>query len=370
MERTPLSVSVCRYYFLILLCLAGGARYVVAQPPATVVVRIQPVGDSTLVTTSLNRIEKRALLITFQTRDARHPPHYAFRILESDDTRWVDCGDADRVLLAQLRGGKYRIEVEDRANRAKGELTFEIERTIFENHWIWVVGFLYLLIIVGVVIYLFFLYRYQQKLRLLQMREHVARDLHDDMGSQLSSISIMSQNMEQMARQNPELARKAMARIGETARQVMDNMSDIVWSVNPDNDSLARIVERMKDYGSELFDLSSTTIEFRVDEKAMKSSLSMDKRHDFFLIFKEALANAARYAGADAVRVKIEHPPGFVRLTVRDDGRGFDPDSPPKSKGGNGLQNMQDRAAKIGADLKIDSVAGQGTSVMLTLSAP
>lgn len=369
MERTPTSVSAYWLAILTFFCL-GIAHYGLSQASTTIDIQIHVFRDS-IFSPSLNgSIKERALLVLIHTRAARQKPHYKFRIKESDDFKWIDCGGANQVMLAQLRGGKQTIEVKDIANQAEGKLTFEIERTIFEDYWAWSIGFLYLLGVMGVVIYLLFLYRYQQKLRLLRMREHVARDLHDDMGSQLSSISVMSQNMEQMARQNPALARKAMARIGETARQVMDNMSDIVWSVDPENDSLARIVERMKDYISELFDLSETKITFEADEKVLKTSLSMDKRHDFFLIYKEALANAARYAQASSVQVKIEHPPGFLRLTIRDNGRGFDPARPPQSKGGNGLKNMKSRAAKIGATYELSSLPGHGTTLILTLAFP
>lgn len=369
MERTSIFVPPLGLACLTVLYF-GVVMHTISQPSATVDIHIQLLGDSIPLFSQDKLLKKRSLRVIFQTRDVQHNPHYEYRLLESDDIGWQDCGNANQVILAQLRGGKQTIEVKDTANQAYGKRAFEIERTIFENYWIWAIAFMYLLVVVGVVIYLLFLYRYQQKLRLLRMREHVARDLHDDMGSQLSSISIMSQNMEQMARQNPELARKAMARIGETARQVMDNMNDIVWSVDPENDSLARIVERMRDYSSELFDLSETKIEFEADEKVLKTSLTLDKRHDFFLIFKEALANAARYAQASSVQVKIEHPPGFLRLTVRDDGRGFDPAFPPQSKGGNGLKNMKSRAAKIGAVLKIDSAPSQGTTLILTLAVP
>ena len=156
-------------------------------------------------------------------------------------------------------------------------------------------------------------------------------------------------------------------RIGETARQVMDTMSDIVWSVNPDNDSLPRIVERMKDFASEVFDLSDTEITFAVSEEVAKVVLATEKRRDFYLIFKEALTNAARYANASAVRVRLEPRPHALLLTVQDDGQGFDPTQPPPTRGGNGLKNMRSRAAKIGAKFQIESAPGQGTSVILTL---
>lgn len=370
MERTTPYGSASRLTLLAFLWL-GVVQYGLSQPSATVEIEILVFRDSTFSPNNLDEIKERALLVTFHTTHAQQTPYYEVKIQGSDKYDWIDCGGANLVYLAQLRGGEQKISVKDIANQAEGERTFKIELSLFESpNRLWVVGILCFLVIVGVIIYLLFLYRYQQKLRLLRIREHVARDLHDDMGSQLSSISIMSQNMEQMARQDPDLARKAMARIGEAARQVMDNMSDIVWSVNPENDSLARIVERMKDYASELFDLSATKIEFEADEKALKTSLPMDKRHDFFLIFKEALANAARYAQASTIQVRIEHPPGVLRLTVRDDGRGFDPACPPKTKGGNGLKNMESRAAKIGAAYKLTSLPGQGTTLILTLAAP
>jgi len=281
---------------------------------------------------------------------------------------WNPANGERRVSYANLHSGPYTflVRAASKTDQGKAKLTrlsFEVRAPFWQHPLFYVLS----LGLVVLVIYLIFSYRYQQKLRLLRMREHVARDLHDDMGSQLSSLSILSQNVQQLAQRDPELARKSMEKIGETARQVMDTMSEIVWNVNPENDSLARIVERMKDFGGELFDLTDTELIFETEEEVLKATLPMEKRRDFFLIFKEALTNAARYAQASTVLLRTEYHHGALRLTIRDDGQGFDPAQPPRSKGGNGLKNMRARAEKIGAELEISSAPHQGTTLILQL---
>ena len=207
----------------------------------------------------------------------------------------------------------------------------------------------------------------RQQARLLAVRHEIARDLHDDMGSRLSSISILSQNIERIALQNPALARQYLTRLGETARQVIDSMGDIVWSINPEMDGLPQVAERMRDFAAEILEPLPTQLDFCLDENLAQTALPPAKRYDFYLIFKEAITNAARYAQADIIHVRLERQPDGLQLTVRDDGVGFDCNNIPPTKGGNGLKNMRVRAGKIGARLEVVSVVGQGTAVVMRL---
>jgi signal transduction histidine kinase len=145
-------------------------------------------------------------------------------------------------------------------------------------------------------------------------------------------------------------------KIGETARQVMDTMSEIVWNVNPENDSLTRIVERLKDFGAEILEPLPTQLDFCLDENPAQTALPHAKRYDFYLIFKEAITNAARYAQADIIHVRLERQPDGLQLTIRDDGVGFDGNRLPPTRGSNGLKNMRARAEKIGVALEVVSV--------------
>lgn len=309
----------------------------------------------------------RSLRIEFQTQSPRLPPRYKVKLLGDGYEQWLEVGASHQVIFTRLGGGKYAILVKDSANACEGQADFEIETTLFETWWFWVITGFYVLGVIGVVFYLLFLYRYQQKLRLLRMREHVARDLHDDMGSQLSSISILSQNLEQMAQQNPDLARHYLKRIGETARQVMDSMSDIVWSVNPEKDALPHMAERMQAFASELFEASDTELHFFLAPELVKTTLELTKRHDFYMIFKEGVTNAARYAQATTVAIRLERKQEILHLSIQDNGVGFDPEHPPRSQGGNGMRNMRVRADKIGATLLVTSAENQGTTLLLTL---
>ena len=123
------------------------------------------------------------------------PPRYQVKLIGDAYEHWLDLGSSTQIVFTRLGGGSYALVVRDSANQCETKVNFEVESTIFENFWFWVIMILYLLGVVAVIFYLLFLYRYQQKLRLLKLREHVARDLHDDMGSQLSSISILSRNV-------------------------------------------------------------------------------------------------------------------------------------------------------------------------------
>lgn len=189
------------------------------------------------------------------------------------------------------------------------------------------------------------------KLREAETRQRIARDLHDDVGSTLSSISILS-------------AAGGQSSLGEKARQAMESMDDVVWSVNPANDSMEQVLQRMKAFAIELFEHQGIALHFHADEAVKTLNLPMEKRKDFYLIFKEAVNNAAKYSGASEVRVNLRNENNLLQLEIRDNGRGFDPAA---AKRGNGLDNMQRRAERMGGKFSIESAPGNGTRVEVSV---
>jgi signal transduction histidine kinase len=191
-------------------------------------------------------------------------------------------------------------------------------------------------------------------------RLRIARDLHDEMGSTLSSISILSEaalrNMQQ------DIDRARFSTIGERTRQVMEAMSDIVWSVNPANDTMENVLQRMKEFASEILEAQDIRLHFDTDDDVKRLTLPMEQRKDFYLLFKEAVNNAAKYSGASDVWVNVQSENGGLLLEVRDNGRGFDP---AQVKRGNGLWNMERRAERMGAKFGLESRAGAGTALRL-----
>ncbi len=135
-------------------------------------------------------------------------------------------------------------------------------------------------------------------------------------------------------------------------------MNDIVWAIHPKNDQFENVIERMQFFAAELLSGKNILLVFNVDEKSKKVKLSMEKRKNFYLIFKEAVTNAYKYSNAGNVKVDITTESGWLCMQIGDDGSGFDPGG--RNPGGNGLKNMRSRSQEIGADLHTSSSLGSG----------
>lgn len=200
-----------------------------------------------------------------------------------------------------------------------------------------------------------------QTLHLSEM-SRISSDLHDEMGSKLSSISILSQVA--LNDLPTEFDKKRFDTIGSRAREVMDTMSDIVWSANPNNDTMPQIIERMKTFAAEILEIQNIKIHFLIDHSVHDIVLKTIERKDTYLIFKEAVNNVAKYAEATAVTIQLRYENPVFLMQIEDNGKGFDPSVP---KAGNGLKNMHTRAKNIGGQLTIKSDKNQGTTIILNL---
>jgi signal transduction histidine kinase len=224
-----------------------------------------------------------------------------------------------------------------------------------------IIGFLSLLTIS---VLLFNRYRINNRNRRLveieRMRNTIARDLHDDIGSTLTSINIISQ----MAVQESSGDTTAFKRIAHHSASMMEGMSDIVWSINPHNDALEHLVTKMKEFATEILEPSGVSYEFSGEETLMNIPLDAMTRKNIFLIFKEALNNAAKYSGADVIRINIRNTGRSLILTIHDNGMGFDASD---GSSGNGLVNMRTRAGAINANIQVKSSNSSGTEVRLVL---
>jgi signal transduction histidine kinase len=197
---------------------------------------------------------------------------------------------------------------------------------------------------------------------LLQQRERISQDLHDDIGSKLSSISILSQVV--LNKMPTGFDTKRLESIGSHAREVLGMMDDIVWSVNPKNDSIQQIIERMKIFAIEILEEQNIQLNLIIDDHIHGIALSAIERKDTYLIFKEAVNNAAKYADATVVTIRLQKENTHLLLQIEDNGKGFDRDI---VRSGNGLKNMNSRAKNLGGTLTINSKPHEGTNILLTL---
>ncbi|MEO8088014.1 MAG: tetratricopeptide repeat protein [Bacteroidota bacterium] len=230
------------------------------------------------------------------------------------------------------------------------------KQTLIKNAFI---GGLALLILLSVFIYNTI--RTRQKLKLQTLRNKIASDLHDDVGSTLSSISIFSE----IAKAQSSEVSPMLEQIGESSRKMLDAMADIVWTINPENDQFEKIILRMKSFAYELLGAKKIDFEFTADDSVSKLKLPMEVRKNLYLIFKEATNNMVKYAAANKASFAISGNSKKLTMFIRDNGKGFDVS---KESQGNGLKNMKKRAMEIGANLLIESEAGTGTTIQLILN--
>ena len=229
-----------------------------------------------------------------------------------------------------------------------------------------------LVVMIGFVILfagmLFVQLRTRRRMQLEEVRTRLSRDLHDDIGSTLSSINILTSVARKKAEAGDVVgAAASLTGISERSQRLQRNMSDIVWSVDPDRDSLEELLVRMREFGASV--LEPKEITYRFDAQGdHNTALPPMVKSNLYLIFKEAVNNAAKHAQATAVSVDISYRNNRLKMTIVDNGRGLpDTNGTSRAHGGNGLRNMRKRAEEMNADLRIASTPQQGTTVDLTI---
>lgn len=197
-----------------------------------------------------------------------------------------------------------------------------------------------------------------------RLREQIASDLHDDIGSNLGSIALISQlGLEQDSL--PGEARADFAEIHRIAERTATSMRDIVWLIDPDNSHSQDLITQMRRAVSErLSDIEQT---FDAKQDAERRELPLELRRHFFFAFKEALNNLSRHAEATKIDVAVHINKRRMKFKVRDNGKGFDPESVNR---GHGLNNLRRRADTLKAKLNIESSPGQGTTVEFDAPLP
>ncbi|HYV93518.1 MAG TPA: two-component regulator propeller domain-containing protein [Chitinophagales bacterium] len=294
---------------------------------------------------------------------------YAYK-LEGFDKDWIYTDATKRfVNYTNLDAGTYIFRVKGSNNDGvwnpkEATIKLIITPPYWETWWF--------RILVGatlaVALYAVYRYRLNQVLRMQRMRNKIASDLHDDLGSTLSSISVYSEIARKQAKENIPMLEK----IGESSRKMIEGMSDIVWTISSENDSFENLIERMRSFAHELLSVRNIEYTFDVDESLSSMKLRMEMRRNVYLIFKEAIHNLAKYSEATKASIALSISDHTISLLIRDNGKGFDQSSVlsgDQPRKGNGLKNMKKRAADLKAELIIESECGKGTVVELKLNA-
>ncbi len=201
-------------------------------------------------------------------------------------------------------------------------------------------------------------YRIQKIRDIEKLRVRIASDLHDDIGSSLTRITIHSQQLKDSKDKNKVAS--SVEKIGELSREIISTMSDIVWSIDARNDSLSDMLDRARDFAYNTLSEKDIIVSFKAEGMVRNKKIDVLFRQNIFSIFKESINNIVKHAEADNVDIVLINSEKEFVMKISDNGKGFEEAN---TKKGNGLQNMKMRAKRIGASL--DIINSQGTVILL-----
>jgi signal transduction histidine kinase/ligand-binding sensor domain-containing protein len=289
---------------------------------------------------------------------------YQFK-LEGSDSFWSSSTDHRTVNYSSLSPGTYRFLVravtpEGVVSLRPATIAFRILPPIWQRSWFLALS----AILIALGAYALHRHRIAQLLELERVRTRIAADLHDDIGSSLSQVAILSEVARQQISKDDAHVLKPLSKISRVSLESMDAMSDIVWAVNPQKDRLFDLVQRMRRLAGEIFTARGIEFHFLVPLDAQKK-IGPDTRRQVFLIFKEGINNIVRHSSCTKAEIELRVERRCLLLKLRDNGKGFDPQCESE---GHGLASMRARAKKLGGQLEITSRTGEGTA--LTLAIP
>lgn len=301
---------------------------------------------------------------------------YRARLAGLDDT-WRELGTQRVAAFEAVPPGKYTFEVmavngDGLRSPSPARISVLIEPHFWETAWFYLsVGALILFIAVGTgwVAARMRMKRRIQALKIRNAREgersRIARDLHDDLGASLTEISILAALAAEDADKSP--LQPSLDQLSVKAKHVVGSLDEIVWAVNPREDTLRSLVDYIAAFAREFLDIARIPLRIDVAREVPELPMATAQRHGVFLAAREALNNIVKHSGATEVHLRITLTDQVLAIQIADNGCGFEPDY---AAGGNGLGNLKQRMQEAGGDCRIETFRQQGTTVFLSLPLP
>ena len=281
------------------------------------------------------------------------------------DNEWVNAGTLPFARYANLQAGDYSFLIKAANsdgvwNETPRTLLITIIPPFWRTWWFITLSFAGLMALVGYIVFL----RLSKVIALQKIRLSLYENLHDDIGSRLTAIVLTVDEMVQKA----SIKDSKLERIGSISRNIVANMRRLVWATAPENDALSTVVQQMQTDRRVLLP-SGVDFKLKMDKNLENVSIGGDKRYQMLSIFNESLTNIAKYAEATNVETRMEILDDKLIMTIKDNGKGFDPNAPRENSAmssGHGLRNMHRRAHRIKGNLDISSTLGKGTTIKLS----
>ena len=334
-----------------------------APPPVITEIRVEGRRHRTPAPDSVARLRlhhtENAVTFRFVELDFENPERnrFEYRLVGAEDV-WVAGGRDWNARFAGLRPGRYAFEL--RATNGSRVWSDVVRVPLEVRPPYWATLWFRALVIAALVSlgWMLYVWRTRQQLAVERLRFGIASRLHDDIGASLSSIAMRTELLGGRAG-DPSL-RAQLGDVAAAARGSAERLREMVWVVRSQHDTAESLRARIEETAQELL---GGLHEYRVSVRGLDRDveIGMELRQDAHLLVKEAIHNAARHAGATRVEIELSSDGRDLVMIVRDDGRGFDPDSSPGC--GNGLALMADHAERHGGDFEIRSVPGEGTEV-------
>jgi signal transduction histidine kinase len=309
-------------------------------------------------------------------------------MLEGADREWSQPTEQQTVNYANLAPGSYRFLV--RAINADGvpssqpaSVSFRVLPPFWQRWWFLTLA----AIVIGLIIFGLHRYRVRRMMELIaakealqrsreerlreleRVRTRIATDLHDDIGSSLTQIVVLSEVARQRVDGQDVPLAEPLAKITAVSNELVEAMSDIVWAINPKKDHLSDLVQRMRRFASDIFAPCGIRFSLHAQEANDRLQLGANIRRELFLIFKECVNNIAKHSGCVEARVEFYQEDDSLVLKLSDNGKGFDvaamSERARNLRGGNGLASMRRRASELGGAFELISSPGEGTRITL-----
>ncbi|MBS1538389.1 MAG: hypothetical protein JST20_11655 [Bacteroidetes bacterium] len=320
---------------------------------------------------TLNRLQSM-FTISFAALNyvSQHKKVYKY-ILEGYDTKWIESGSKNEATYTNLSPGTYNFRVIGAVTGGKWNMTGASIQIIILPEWWQTWWFQSLVVLIACLgFYGVIRYRFYQKMKVYTLRNRIASDLHDEIGSTLSSVSLASSVLQKKIKNVTPEVQYLLNQINQNTTSMMEAMSDIVWAINTQNDSFENVVNRMRAFTTDILEPKNCNVHFEVESKIYSIALNMGQRKNLYLIFKEAINNMAKYAQCSNALINITAKEKRIIMTIKDDGIGFDihKDTSSQRLSGNGLKNMKKRAAELNGKFTIHSEKIKGTEIVLEFS--
>lgn len=359
-ENTELIATVSNYFAMYNL---KNAVYTIPKTPRLESIKIDgkqvSIHQKITISSSKNSLNLNVGTVNFNTNREEQLYYQLLPI----QTEWKEVNNGELEFIG-LSAGTYKLQIRSK-NTATGVLSKPLIQTLkvaapFYSSW-WFVFILF--VITTSIIALAFYIRMRNRERILTTRVQLSRDLHDELGANVSSINIMA-NLLKTTTSETAKEHVFADKIATYSKQINETINDIIWNVNPRFDNTNDLILRMKRFATETLDNTPAEYQINAPSIELEIPLSQDVKYHIYLIFKEAINNCAKYSRADKVNIEFDYSQRIFSFSIEDNGLGFNYEE--QNKRGNGLANMHQRAKTIQAQFEIDTELRKGTRIFLS----